>query len=104
MNAERVLFAPTISNTHSPDFMEGSNSHFQYSFATFLDSFTRGNVRIYHRQIYAQLKKNRPFLRVELSDLKAYEENIYIHIMSNPLESVRTMEDVVRRYVKEKRA
>ena len=72
MNAERVLFAPTINNAHNAEYLEGSNSHFQHTFATFLDSFTRGNVRIYHRRIHTQLKKSRPFLRVELSDLKAF--------------------------------
>lgn len=79
--------------------MEGTNSHFQHCFALFLKSFTRENIRIYHRQIETQVNRRRHVLTVDLADLRAFEELLYERIITAPLETIKIMEDAVRQYL-----
>lgn len=77
MNGERVYFSDQHLNPEQPNLIEGTNTHFQHTFKNFLDSFTRENVRAYHKQIVYQTQKSKYVLLIELSDIKSYEEHLF---------------------------
>ena len=101
MNGERIYFSD--QNLNEQGLVEGTNSHFQHTFKHFLKDFSRENTREYHRQIANQTQKGKYLLRIELADLKAFEEHLFDKIMSSPLEMLKVMEEGVRAYVKEKK-
>jgi DNA replication licensing factor MCM5 len=54
MNGERVYFADAhhpVAEHSDNNLIEGTNTHFQFFFSKFLESFSRENIRIYHRQL-----------------------------------------------------
>jgi DNA replication licensing factor MCM5 len=83
--------------------IEGTNTHFQAAFKTFLHNFTRENTRAYHRMLATQIQKNKYALPLELSDLKAYDEQLYEKFIAAPLDILKVMEEGVKSYVREKR-
>ena len=83
--------------------IEGTHSHFQTGFKNFLENFNRENNRPYHLLIAEQLQKKKYILPLELSDLKAFEDQLYDKFIKSPMEILRVMEDAVRSYVREKR-
>lgn len=101
MQGQRVYFSD--QNLFEFDRIEGTNSHFQSSFKTFLFNFNRDNDRTYHQRISNQLQKKRYVLTLELEDLKNFEEHLYERFMSSPMDILKVMQDGVRSYVKEKR-
>ncbi len=104
MQGERIYFSDqNLNSEQQPALVEGTNTHFQHTFKTFLHNFSRENTRIYHRQLSLQIQKNRYVLYLELNDLKSYEEQLFEKFISTPLDILKVMEDGVRSYVKEKR-
>ena len=85
MNGDRIFFSDQNLNPDQPMSMEGTNSHFQHYFKAFLSDFNKENVRVYHKQISAQLQQGRYYLTLNLADLKQSEERLYEKFISKPI-------------------
>lgn len=64
MNGERIYFSNQNLNVESQQMVEGTNTHFQNTFKTFLSSFIRDNTRVYHRQITTNIQKKKYLLNL----------------------------------------
>jgi hypothetical protein len=87
MNGERVYFMDQHINYQDQGSMlvEGTNTHFQHLFKTFLKDFTSENLRVYHRLLAHQTQRGKNLLVVHLADLKGFEEHLFEKIMNSPL-------------------
>lgn len=105
MNGERIYFSDQNLNSDQQSLIEGTNTHFMHTFKTFLNEFTRENIRVYSRQIENIVSKKGDYvLQVELSDLKAFEEHLYEKFMINSLEMLKVMEEATRIHVREQKS
>jgi DNA replicative helicase MCM subunit Mcm2 (Cdc46/Mcm family) len=100
MQGERIYFSDQNLNSEQSTLIEGTNIHFQHTFKSFLHNFNRDNTRPYHRQLSAQIHKNKHVLPLELSDLKGYDEQLYEKLIASPMEMLRVMEEGARNYVR----
>lgn len=98
MNGERLRYQSLPQDEE--EMQEGTHMHFHGLFMDFLHRFSRENIRVYHRQLSNQVQRVKNVLNIELSDLKAYDENLYEQLIANPLEKIRAMEAVAREYTK----
>ena len=64
-----------------------------------MSDFNRENVRVYHKQIGANLNQGKYFLNILLADLKQGDERIYEHFISKPMKMLAVMEDGLKEYI-----
>lgn len=104
MNGERVFYADAhypLPQTVDETLVEGTNTHFQYFFSRFIETFTQENTRIYYKQLETQIMKRKYYFTVELADLKAYEEQLIDRIYAEPVDMIKSMEMAIRQYLRE---
>ena len=101
MNGERIYFSD--QNLSSHNMTEGTNTHYEHVFKNFLHNFSRDNTRIYHKRIETQIRNRKHVLPVEISDLNAFDEQLYERLAVSPLEILKVMETTLRAYLKERK-
>ena len=59
MNGERIFFSDQNLSSHG--MVEGTNTHYEQLFKSFLHNFSRENTRVYHKRLETQIR-NRKFV------------------------------------------
>lgn len=103
MHGDRIYFTDQNLNPEHPASIDGTNSHFQAHFKTFISEFTKENVRVYHKHIAAMLQQGKHLFTLYLADLKQAEERLYEKLLAKPLDILSVMEEAVKNYVIEKK-
>lgn len=71
MNGARIYFSDQNLNPNA--LIEGTNTHFEHLFKSFIHNFVRENTRIYQKQLEAKIRDNKYFLSVEVADLRSFD-------------------------------
>lgn len=71
MNGARIYFSDQNLNPNS--LVEGSNTHFEHLFKSFIHNFNRDNTRVYQKSLEKQIRNHRYVLTVDISDLRAFD-------------------------------
>ena len=100
MHGARVYFSDQNLNPNSQ--VEGTNTHFDNQFKTFLQHFNRDNTLIYKKRIEYQIRSRRYVLPVDVSDLRSFDEQLFDRLTATPLDILGIMEKSVQNYVQER--
>lgn len=102
MNGERIYFSDQNLSSNN-NTVEGTNTHIEHLFKNFLHNFTRENTRVYHKRLENQIRNRKHVLPIEITDLNAFDEQLYEKLSYNPLEILKVMEGALRTYLKERK-
>ena len=89
MHGARIFFSDQNLNPNS--LVEGTNTHFEHLFKSFIHNFNRDNTRIYQKLLELQIRNNRYALPIELSDLRYFDEQLYDKLSVDPLGMLKVM-------------
>ena len=98
MHGTNVYFSD--QNLNSNSFVEGTNTHFEHLFKSFIHNFNRENTRIYQKRLETQIRGKKYVLPVEVADLRSFDEQLYERLSAYPLDVLRIMEHAVKSYLK----
>ena len=100
MNGARHYFSDQNLNPNSQ--IEGTNTHYEHLFKTFVQTYTPENTRIYQKRLEMQVRNRRHVLPVEMRDLRGFEEQLYDRLAVAPLDMLTVMEGAVKSYLRER--
>jgi DNA replicative helicase MCM subunit Mcm2 (Cdc46/Mcm family) len=99
MHGARIFFSDQHLSQNS--MVEGTYTHFEHLFKSFIHNFSRENTRVYQKRLEHQIRNNKHVLKVNLADLRSFDEQLYDQLTSAPLEVLTVMEASVKNYLKE---
>lgn len=100
MHGAKIYFSDQNLNPNA--MIEGSNTHFESLFKSFIHNFNRDNTRVYQKRLEQQIRTHKHILKVNISDLRSFDEQLYDHLTTSPLDVLSVMEEGVKKYLREK--